>query len=77
MTDDTRNRIYALDLLKRADVAFDARDMTVVAAILPVIERDIAAFLEANGGGHDRFIFSGAYRPAQPEPITEMRSNVR
>lgn len=38
-----QRRLYAADLLGRAGVAFDAQDIGVVAAILPLILADVCA----------------------------------
>ncbi|ALH82933.1 hypothetical protein [Sphingopyxis macrogoltabida] len=43
---DPNNRLYALDLLHRAGTAYDARDISVIASILPVIEADVIAEIE-------------------------------
>lgn len=45
MTDQS-NRIYALDLLHRAGTAYDARDISVIASILPLIEADVVQTIE-------------------------------
>lgn len=43
---DNANRLYALDLLHRAGTAYDARDISVIASILPLIEADVIAEIE-------------------------------
>lgn len=37
-----RDRIYAANLLTRAGLAFDARDIALVAKVLPILEGDVA-----------------------------------
>lgn len=43
---DNANRLYALDLLHRAGTAYDARDISVIASIIPLIEADVVATVE-------------------------------
>lgn len=47
---DQSNRIYALDLLHRAGTAYDARDISVIASILPLVEADVVAEIEREVG---------------------------
>lgn len=69
------NRLYAVDLLKRADVAFDVRDVNVVAAIIGVIEGDFAAWVQRNVSGsvtRDQMtlaVATGAHRPADLQTL--------
>lgn len=39
------NRMYAADLMKRSDVAFDARDIAVLAKVLGTLEGDVSNWL--------------------------------
>jgi hypothetical protein len=77
------NRVYAVNLMNRADVAFDARDVTVAGAIVPLLEADMAEWLarELRGTVSREAILAairaGRHRPMLPQPIIEMRSNVR
>lgn len=72
---DPCNRLYALDLLHRAGTAYDARDISVIASILPLIEADVIAEIERPiGDGISAAqavcaarIGTGCHRP-NPEP---------
>jgi hypothetical protein len=43
---EQENRRYAASLLNRADVAFDVRDLAMVAKVVELVERDVAALIE-------------------------------
>lgn len=43
---NAEDRLYALDLLHRAGTAYDARDISVIASILPLVEADVIAEIE-------------------------------
>lgn len=74
---DQHHRIYALNLLNRANVAFDVQDVGVVASIIQVLEADVADMLgryalevdgfHSVGGGFVRTaveaISAGRHRP--------------
>lgn len=72
---DNCNRLYALDLLHRAGTAYDARDISVIASILPLIEADVIATVEKPIGDGTTAaqaiiaarIGTGCHRP-NPEP---------
>lgn len=65
---EQENRIYALGLLNQAfpdTGAFDARDIAVLAKVIPLIEANIADWAKAQPPGIDRIasIRNGAARP--------------
>jgi hypothetical protein len=66
---DQDNRLYAVNLMNRAGVAFDARDVGTVAAVLGVIEGDVANWLLSTLTGTAsrerlvRAVTTGAHRP--------------
>lgn len=77
MADDREqaNRLYAASLLTRAlGEAFDHRDVAVLACVLPVIEGQIADWLEdlrrhgPSGGNPIDAIRNGQARPALAPP---------
>ena len=45
---EQQNRIYAADLLKRAEHEFSAYDVALVAKVIETIEADIAAGLDTD-----------------------------
>ena len=69
---DQENRLYAVNLLNRAGLAFDARDVGVVAGVIAVLEGDVADWLAAQlqlfgSASRERMVRSvqaGAHRPA-------------
>lgn len=86
---EQENRLYAVNLMNRADVAFDVRDIAVVGKIIAVLEDDMADWLEAQLlGSHpwemkDQIVtavHSGSWRPELP-PIkpaaASLESNVK
>ena len=76
------NRIYAVNLLNRAELAFEARDVALLARVIEVLEGDIAALVNryadevdsfhSTGGGFARrvadLIAEGHHRPDLPQP---------
>lgn len=44
---EQENRLYAVNLMNRADVAFDVRDIAVVGKLIELIEGDAADWLGA------------------------------
>lgn len=44
---EQENRLYAVNLMNRADVAFDVRDIAVVGKLIELIEGDVADWLGA------------------------------
>ncbi|ALC13805.1 hypothetical protein [Sphingopyxis sp. 113P3] len=75
---NTANRLYALDLLHRAGTSYDARDISVIASILPLVERDVIASIETPiGGGVSAAqavcaarIGTGCHRPNSDNPAS-------
>ncbi len=76
---DTAARLYALDLLHRAGTAYDARDISVIASIIPLIEADVVATIEhpigpgLYGAAHAILgsrISAGCHRPTSEPPAT-------
>lgn len=73
---DPSNRLYALDLLHRAGTSYDARDISVIASILPLIEADIVETIEKPVGkatsGTQAIVASriaaGCHRPNPESP---------
>ena len=77
LDDDRRRRIYAVDLLKRADIKFDVGDIARAADIIRLVEADTADMLNryalevdsfhSVGGGFVRTgaeaITAGRHRP--------------
>jgi hypothetical protein len=86
---DQLNRIYAVNLMNRANVAFDARDVGVVASIIAVLEADVADWLEGQLLGSSPWqmkdqivgdIHAGLHRPELPQPhpaSASMESNLK
>ena len=46
---DQRTRIYAVNLMNRAGIAFDVRDIATVGKIVDLIEADVTVFLNRYG----------------------------
>lgn len=44
---EQENRLYAVNLMNRAGVAFDVHDIAVVAAIIGLVEGDVADWLSS------------------------------
>jgi hypothetical protein len=77
---EQENRLYAVNLMNRADVAFDARDVAVVGKIIEVLEADVADLLNRYAAEVDSFhsvapgfvrnaaelIVEGRHRPELP-----------
>lgn len=67
---DQRNRIYAVNLMNRAGVAFDVQDVGVVAQIVQLLEADVADWLSGQLRGtvsRERIVTAinaGQHRPA-------------
>ena len=83
---DQDNRLYAVNLLNRAEVAFDARDVGVLAKLIPLAEGDIADFLDSTRGvigdllAAPAGVRKGGHRPDLPQPhpaSASLESNVR
>jgi hypothetical protein len=83
---DQLNRIYAVNLMNRANVAFDARDVGVVASIIAVLEADVADWLSAQPAdtitdeAPIRGVREGNYRPELPQPhpaAASLESNLK
>lgn len=52
---EQENRLYAVNLMNRADVAFDVRDIAVVGKIVDLIEADVADLLNRYAAEVDGF----------------------
>ncbi len=68
---DNANRLYALDLLHRAGTAYDARDISVIASILPLVEADVAEWIDPVDSPNFSLadeIRRGAHRPNSEPP---------
>lgn len=71
---EQENRIYAADLLHRADVAFDARDIAVLGKVLATLEGDVADWLDGQLRRAvsrtliTRDVRDGKYRPQVEQP---------
>lgn len=71
---EQENRLYALNLLNRADVAFDVRDIAVVGKIIAVLEADVADWLSSQLRGtvsREQIVAAvraGSHRPEMPQP---------
>lgn len=80
--EDQKNRLYAVNLLNRAEVAFDARDIGVLAKVIAVLEADAGELLKRYADEIDTFhsvaggfvrgaadlIAEGKHRPELPQP---------
>lgn len=56
------NRQYAATLLNRADQPFDVRDLAMVAKVVELVERDVAALASIPAPAAAQ-IFNGDHRP--------------
>lgn len=71
---EQENRLYAVDLLNRSLVTFDACDIAILAKVLGTIEGDIAAWLDGQLRTAvsrtliTRDVRDGKYRPALIQP---------
>lgn len=79
---DQLNRLYAANLLNRAELAFDARDVALLGRVIELLEADIARLVHhyadevdtvhSTGGGFARrvadLIAEGRHRPELPQP---------
>ncbi len=69
---EQENRLYAVNLMNRADVAFDVRDIAVVGKIIPVLEADVADWLSSQLRGtvsREQIVAAvraGSHRPELP-----------
>lgn len=69
---DQENRLYAVNLMNRAGVAFDVRDIAVVAAIIGMVEDDVADWLSSQLRGtvsREQIVAAvraGSQRPEMP-----------
>lgn len=72
---EQRDRIYAADLLNRAGIAFDARDLAVVAKLIPLLEDDVARWLARSLRiAVSRELTVAAVREGQHRPSYELRN---
>lgn len=83
---DQENRLYAVNLMNRADVAFDVRDIAVVGKLVEIVEADVADWLSSQLRGtvsREQIVAAvraGAHRPdlPQPHPVSaSMESNLK
>lgn len=69
---EQENRLYAVNLMNRADVAFDVRDIAVVGKLIELIEGDVADWLSARLRGtvsREQIVAAvraGTHRPELP-----------
>lgn len=69
---EQENRLYAVNLMNRADVAFDVRDIAVVGKIIAVLEADVADWLSSQLRGtvsREQIVAAvraGSHRPELP-----------
>lgn len=69
---EQENRLYAVNLMNRADVAFDVRDIAVVGKLIELIEGDVADWLASHAPdmitdeAPIRGVREGVYRPELP-----------
>lgn len=69
---DQENRLYAVNLMNRAELAFDVRDIAVVAAIIGLVECDVADWLSSHLRGtvsREQIVAAvrdGSQRPEMP-----------
>lgn len=74
---EQENRIYAADLLHRADVAFDARDIAVLAKVLGTLESDMADWLATRlRGTVSRDLIVSAARAGQYRPTKALDESI-
>ena len=79
---EQENRLYAVNLLNRAELAFEARDIALLGRVIEVLEADVSALVNryadevdtfhSTGGGFARrvapLIAEGRHRPDLPKP---------
>lgn len=69
---EQENRLYAVNLMNRADVAFDVRDIAVVGKLIELIEGDVADWLSTRLRGtasREQIVAAvraGTHRPELP-----------
>lgn len=75
-TPERRAKIYALKLLDRLGRDFDVQTVNQVAAILPLVEGDIAAWLEAEMHGTvSRSVIVAGVRAGKHRPPYELKGD--
>lgn len=69
---ELRNRLYAVNLMNRADVVFDVRDIAIATKLINLIEADFSVWLSAWLRGtvaHAQIVSAiraGSHRPELP-----------
>ena len=82
---EQEDKVYAANLMQRANVAFDVHDIAVVGKIIAVLEADVADWLSSNLRGtvsREQIVAAVRHGEARPDlpkvqPIGAPESNLK